>query len=68
MNVSQRTTRVNLSPRNGGWGTGAAKRMKRPVGTPAPLPIAELTAMYARRARVAQQMAAKAAAKAEVSA
>ncbi len=57
--LSQQAIRVNLS---------AAKRMPRPVGTPAPLPIAELAAMYARRARYAQQMAAKQAAKAEVSA
>lgn len=46
------------------WVNGASKRMRRPVGTPAPLPIDELKTMYARRARVAQQMAAKAAAKA----
>ena len=39
----------------------AAKRMPRPAGTPAPLPMDELKRMYDRRARVAQQMAAKAA-------
>lgn len=50
--LSQQAIRVNLS---------AAKRMKRPVGTPAPLPMDELKRMYDRRARVAQQMAAKAA-------
>jgi len=52
--LSQQAIRVNLS---------AAKRMKRPAGTPAPLPMDELKRMYDRRARVAQQMAAKAAAK-----
>lgn len=40
---------------------GGAKRMPRPAGTPAPLPMDELKRMYDRRARVAQQMAAKAA-------
>lgn len=39
---------------------GGAKRMKRPAGTPAPLPTNELVRMYERRARFNQQMAAKA--------
>ena len=50
--LSQQAIRVNLS---------AAKRMPRPAGTPAPLPMDELKRMYDRRACVAQQMAAKAA-------
>ncbi len=66
--LTHTTARPQMSPRSGGWDICAAKRMKRPVGTPAPLPMHELTAMYARRARVAQQMAAKQAVKAQVTA
>jgi hypothetical protein len=61
--VSHVSTPVNRSPRTGGWDAGAAKRMPRPAGTPAPLPMDELKRMYDRRARFNQQMAAKAARK-----